>query len=46
MDRELGPWKMAFFNGPASLKNSVESVGSLTKCKPNVDQEERPCTKK
>ena len=33
MDREVGPWKMAFFNGPTSMvqlikKISFESLGS------------------
>ena len=48
-DHEVGPWKMAFSNGlsswsnvhgPTSSKNSFESLGSFTRCKPNVDQEE------
>ena len=51
MDHEVRPWKRAFFNGPGlgscfdlhdpiSLKFSFESLGPVTRCKPNVDQEE------
>ena len=48
-DHEVGPWRMAFvngpsswsnFHGPTSLKISLKSLGPLTRCKPNVDQEE------
>ena len=51
MDHEVGPWKMAFFHdltswsnfhGPISWKINLQS---LTRCKPDVDQEEWPCTK-
>jgi hypothetical protein len=50
MNHEVEPWKMAFFNGPTSnvryLKESIyKAFGSLTRCKPNVDQEEWPSTK-
>ena len=54
MVHEVGSWKMAFVNGPTSWydfrgitlkKISFESFGLLTKCKPNVDQEEWACTK-
>ena len=47
MDREVGSWKRAFFNGLSlwsnfhgltSEKISFESLG--TRCKPNVGQEE------
>ena len=31
---------------PNFFKINFESFGLLTRCKPNVDQEERPCTKK
>ena len=51
-----GPWKMALFHGltwwsnfhdPICLKNPVyKAFEPLTRCKPNVDQEEWPCTKK
>ena len=49
-----GPWKMTFvngpsswldFHGPTSQRISFESLGPLTWCKPNVDQEEWPCTR-
>ena len=49
MDHEVGPWKMAFFSMVrvhASLKFSVESLGPLVGCNPNVDQEEWACTKR
>ena len=50
MNHEVILWKMAFVNGPSSWsdfkKISFESLGSLARCKPNVDQEESPCTKK
>ena len=55
MDYEVGPWKMAFFHGPAWLSNfhgpissniNYEAFGPLTRCKLYVDQEEWPCTKK
>ena len=51
MDHEVGPWKMAFFHGPTSiirfLKKSIyKAFGPLTRCKPNGDKEEWPCTKK
>ena len=55
MDHEVGAWNMAFvsgpsswsnFHGPTSKKNSFESHGPLTRYKPNVDQEERPWSKK
>jgi hypothetical protein len=46
-DHEVGPWKMAFVNGPSSWSDfhgptswSLKSLGPLTRCKPNVDQEE------
>jgi hypothetical protein len=46
MDHEVRPWKMAYFHGPTSMvwffkKPPIHKVfGSLTRCKPNVDQEE------
>ena len=55
MDYKVRPWKMAFFNdqipGPTSMvryfkKNNIESLWAFNRCKPNVDQEEWPCTKK
>jgi hypothetical protein len=50
MDREVGPWKMAFFHGPISWFDSSKSIykafGTLTRSKPDVDQEEWSCTKK
>ena len=55
MHHEVGPWKMAFFHsltswsnfhGPISYKINLQSLWALTKCKPNVNQREWPCTKK
>jgi hypothetical protein len=50
MDHEDGPWKIAFshgltqwsnFHGPISQKKTIyKAFGPLTRCKPNVDQEE------
>ena len=55
-DREVGPWRMVFFHaltswssfhGLISLKKSINKVsGLLTRCKPNMDLKEWPCTKK
>ena len=47
-NHEIEPWKMAFFHGPTFvirfLKTTIyKTFGPLTKCKPNVDQEEWPC---
>ena len=45
MDHEVGPWKMAFSHGPIVFKKKNSSTKSLgPKVKPNVDQEEWPCT--
>ena len=46
MDYEVGPWKMAFSHGSILKKPACKAFGPLTRCKPNVDQEEWPCTKK
>ena len=52
MDYQVGSWKMAFLHGPNFYgliifkKNILESFGSLTRCKSNVDQEDRPWTEK
>ena len=50
MDHKVGPWKMVVLvvqvYGPTSYKINFESFGPLTRCKPNVDQEQWPCTKK
>ena len=46
MDHEVGRWKMASlpFN---LLKIPIhKAFGPLTRCKPKMDQEEWPCTKK
>ena len=52
---EVEPWKMAFsmfqLDGPTSMvwfleKWIYKAFGPLTRCKPNVDQEEWPCIKK
>ena len=44
-DHEVGPWKMAFLHGLTSWSNFYGMIpfkvfGFLTRCKPNVDQEE------
>ena len=41
-----GPSSWSDFHGHASLKFSVESLGPLVGCNPNVDQEEWACTKR
>ena len=50
MDHEVGPWKVVVFHGQTSFhepiywnKSIYKAFGALTRCKPNVDQEE--CTK-
>jgi len=50
-DHGRWPLSMVWVHRPTSIvrlhkKNSFESLGPLTRCKPNVDQEEWPCTKK
>ena len=54
MDHEIRPWKMAFsmvrLDGLTSMVQFLKTIfytafGALTRCKPNVDQEEIPCTK-
>ena len=53
MDHEVGPWKMAFVNGPSSWSDFhdltslvLRAMGPLTRCELNVDQEERPWSEK
>ena len=42
MDHEVGPWKMVQL-----LEKSIyKAFGPLTRCKPNVDQEEWSCIRK
>ena len=51
MDHEVGPWRMAFFHGLTSWSNFhgnksiYKARGPFTRGKPNVDEEERLCTK-
>ena len=54
MDHEAGPQKDGLFHWSEFmvqlpwfefLKKGFESLRPLARCKPNLDQEERPCTK-
>ena len=50
MNHEVGPWNIVCPDGPTCMiqfctKSNYKAFGPLTRCKPNVDQEEWPCTK-
>ena len=50
MNHEVGPWNIVRPDGPTCMiqfctKSNYKAFGPLTRCKPNVDQEEWPCTK-
>jgi hypothetical protein len=51
MDHEVIPWKMAFFHNPTFMVQFLKitiykAFGALTMCKPNMEQEKQPCTRK